>query len=407
MATPTHRPRLAVISPFVDKSHGSERIMLEWLSRLSDSHEIHFYSQRVEDADLSRFVWHRIPKLSLPHLLDFLWWLAVCRIWVGWRNRFSGARHDLILSSGANYPGADVICVHIVFAEYVERVRPDMKLLRNSIWDWPRLIHRKLYYGLALSLENRAYRNQGTVLVVNSKKSARELERYYGREDTIPVVRPGIDHSVFNPQMRALLRERARNELGLTSEEFAIILVGNDWLNKGAGVLLQALERLRNLPIRLLIVSREVSQHWDRLIDEKGLRARVRPLAPRRDIEFYYAAADACAAPSLQDAYSMPPAEAMACGLPVIVSAAAGVSEIVTDREDGLILADPRDASSLATMIQRLYEDVDSRRRLGERAAETSRMYTWESGADELAAILDDVLRRKSSAAAQTLTQEP
>ena len=52
---------------------------------------------------------------------------------------------------------------------------------------------------------------------------------------------------------------------------------------------------------------------------------------PRNDIEFYYAAADAYVGPSLEDTFAQPPAEAMACGLPVIVSSANGTSEIVTD----------------------------------------------------------------------------
>lgn len=92
----------------------------------------------------------------------------------------------------------------------------------------------------------------------------------------------------------------------------------------------------------------------------------------------------------------MPPAEAMACGLPVIVSAAAGISEIVTSGTDGLVLNDPRDAAEIATMIRRLYGDVEFRNRLGENAAATMRQYTWERNGRELAAIFDEILERKS-----------
>lgn len=89
---------------------------------------------------------------------------------------------------------------------------------------------------------------------------------------------------------------------------------------------------------------------------------------PRKDVEFCYAAADVYTGPSLQDSYAMPVAEAMACGLPVITSAA-GVSEIVTNGVDGLILEDPRDAAGLAAMIRRLHEDKKFRDRLGERSS--------------------------------------
>ena len=99
--------------------------------------------------------------------------------------------------------------------------------------------------------------------------------------------------------------------------------------------------------------------------------------------------------PSLEDAFALPPAEAMACGLPVIVSRQAGVSEIVSDGVDGLILRDPRDAKELAGLIRGLVEDADLRHRLGEQAVHTAQKYTWERNAAETAAFLENAMRRR------------
>jgi len=400
------KPRLAVVSPFLDKRHGSERITVEWLSHLPDEFDIHVYSQRVEDFDESKFTWHRIPKLSGPHLLNFLWWLAANRLWRYWDGRFRGLRHDLVFSAGANCLDADAICVHIVFAEYTRQVRGGMSFLRNPIWEWPRLLHRKLYYGISVLMEGRAYKNCETKLIVYSRKTARELKRFYGRTDRIPVLHLGLDHSVFNTVVRAVLRGRAREELKLAENQFTLILVGNDWRNKGVPVLLDALAHLRDLPVVLLIVSREDQSSCRGLITEKKLDDRVLFLPPRKDIEFYYAAADAYAGPSLQESYGIPPAEAMACGLPVIVSSAAGVSEIVTDDVDAMVLDDPTDVDKLATMIRRLYEDKELRNRLGSKARETARRYTWDRNGRDLAVILEEILQRKARPGIQTLTQE-
>lgn len=255
-------------------------------------------------------------------------------------------------------------------------------------------------------MEDRAYKNRATALVVNSRKTVGELREFFGRTDHIPVLHVGLDHDVFNTVTRAKLRETARNALAIPQNQFVLILVGNDWRNKGVSVLLNALADLRDRPIRLLVVTGEDLSACRRLVTEKVLDGRVVFLPPRKDIEFYYAAADAYAGPSLQDAYGIPPAEAMACGLPVIVSAAAGVSEIVTNDVDGMILDDPKDATKLAAMIRRLYEDQDFRDRLGVKAAETARQYTWERNGRELSAIFEEVVRRKAQAAMQTLTQE-
>ena len=51
--------RLAVVSPFLDKRHGTERCIAEQLERLAGAYEIHLYSERVgEDVDLSNITWH-------------------------------------------------------------------------------------------------------------------------------------------------------------------------------------------------------------------------------------------------------------------------------------------------------------------------------------------------------------
>ena len=53
-----------------------------------------------------------------------------------------------------------------------------------------------------------------------------------GRKSSL-VFYVGLDHDTFNPQRRRALREEARRQIGLSSERFALILVGNDWHNKG------------------------------------------------------------------------------------------------------------------------------------------------------------------------------
>jgi glycosyltransferase involved in cell wall biosynthesis len=390
------KPRLAVVSPFLDKSHGSERIVTEWLSRLSGEFDIHIYSQRVEDLERSTFTWHRIPKLPGPHIFNFIWWFAANQVWRRCDRQFRGMRYDLVFSPGANCLDADVVSVHILFSEYVRENRERLRLTQSPSWVWPRVLHRKLYYSLAVFLERRVYRNPQTMLIAVSRAASVSLENFCGRGD-FPVLYAGIDPETFSVEKRMSLRQKAREKLELAPDHFALLLIGNDWRNKGVPVLLDALEQLRDLPIRLFVVSRENSSACWELVEEKGFQDRVRFLAPRNDIEFYYAAADAYVGPSLQDAYAMPPAEAMACGLPVIVSSAAGVSEIITDGVDGLILSDSKDALTLATMIRRLYADEAFRKRLAERAALTARKYTWERNAQELAAIFEEVLRRKAA----------
>jgi hypothetical protein len=74
------RRRIALVSPFIDKRHGTERRVAELISRLAGEYEFHVYSNRVEDVDLDRIIWHRIPSLPAPHLFAYLWWFLANHI---------------------------------------------------------------------------------------------------------------------------------------------------------------------------------------------------------------------------------------------------------------------------------------------------------------------------------------
>jgi glycosyltransferase involved in cell wall biosynthesis len=402
----TRKPRLAVVSPFLDKRHGTERAVVEWISQLAPSFEIHIYSQEVQDLDLSLVTWHRIPKLPGPHILNFLWWFAANHLWRAWHGRVRKLRCDLVFTPGINCLDADVISVFIVFAEYIRGIRTQLSFASNSLANWPRIFHRRLYYALCLLLERRTYPHPIVPLVLIARKTGLEIANHYGRQDRVSVVYIGLDHRVFNPLRRNILRDEARERIGASPDRFVLLLVGNDWPNKGGPVLLEALRQLPDLPVDLIVAGREDPSPYLAAIQDAGLDNRIRFLPPRNDIEFYYSAADVYTGPSLEDTFALPPQEAMACGLPVIVSSKNGTSEMITDGVDGLILADPHDSKTLAALIRRLYEDSAFRSRIGQKAAETAQQYTWERSGRELALILEEILRRKESPVAAALAHE-
>jgi len=402
------KARLAVVSPFLDKNHGTERIAVEWIAQIADEFDVHIYSQYVEDLELSTVTWHRIPKLPGPHIANFLWWFGANQVWRAWDRRAKNLEYDLVYSPGVNCFDADAVSVHIVFAEFLRRVRPELAFARNPLRAWPLLLHRRLYYRLVVALEKRVFQRPETQLILTSRRSAEELGRFYGRRERLPLIETGLDHKVFNPELRVASRAGARREVGLRDETFALLLIGNDWRKKGLGTLLDALTQLADLPVRLVVVSNEAAVVSQAVAQYPEVQELVHVLPQRKDVEFYYAAADAYVGPSLEDTFALPAAEAMACGLPVIISARAGAADICHDGVDALVLNDPKDAGALATMIRRLYSDEQFRDRLGVEAAKTARQYTWESNGRELTAIFEEILLRKrqSRLEGQTLTQE-
>ena len=226
-------PRLAFVSPFLDKRHGTERRVVEWISYLADTYEIHIYSQRVEEVDLSKVAWHRIPKLPGPHLFDFIWWFAANHAWRWFDRQFRGLRYDLVFSPGANCLDADVVSVHILFSDYVREVRERLRLARNAPWAWPRVLHRRLYYSLAMYLERRVYRDPRKTLIVISRAAGASLEKLSGRGG-FPVLYAGIDHKTFNTERCVALRQIARQKLELSQNQFALTSGGQRLAQQGS-----------------------------------------------------------------------------------------------------------------------------------------------------------------------------
>jgi glycosyltransferase involved in cell wall biosynthesis len=398
--------RIAVVSPFIDKRHGTERRIAEWISRLPREYEIHIYSQRVEDIDLTRMRWHWIPRIPGPHVVNFLWWFAANHLWRWWDARFRGLHHDIVYTAGTNCLDADLISVHIVFAKYFRQVAPELKFFGNPIRFWPRLLHRRLYYQLIMFLERSMYTNPKTGLILIARKTAADLKRFYGREGRMPVVYIGLDQQIFSRESRLRDRAQVRHELGFGDEKFVLLLVGNDWKNKGLVPLIEALARLKELPVVLVVAGKDDPAPYEARIRELGLEGLVTFRPSRSDVQWYYAAADAYVGPSLEDTFAQPPAEAMACGLPVITSSTNGTAEIMTDGVDGLIIEDPNDVAGLAARIRRLYEEPLLRQCLEEQATLTAQKYTWDHNGEEIRTIFAEALSRKGRSGVRPLVQD-
>ena len=403
--------RLAVISPFLDRRHGTERVVSELIERLARDYgcQIDVYSQCVEDlplmpldgmpqAGVGCIRWHRVVSIPGPHLLQYMWWLVANTFQRWWDVRFKKLSPDLVFSPGVNAWDADVIQVHIVFEEFYQRVRLQLLFRHAPPASWPRLLHRRLYYGLARWLERRIYRRKQVSLAAVSGMVVAQLGSYFGRHDAVSIPN-GVDVKLFAPQARLQRRSAARADLNLLPVTFALLLIGNDWRNKGLQTLIEALNECRDLPLQLLVVGRDDARPFEAAIQGLGLLDRVIFLAPSKDVMKFYAAADAYVGVSLEDAYCLPVIEAMASGLPVIASTNAGVSEVINDGLNGLLLRGPTNVVELAGLIRRLVNDRSLREQLAGNAVGTARQYTSDHNASAMWELLNKAIARKRAPA--------
>jgi len=401
--------RLAVISPFVDRSHGTERALAELLERLAQRHhcEIHLYSQRVEDIavcapDAERtekaggIFWHRVPRLPGPHLLAFVGWLAANSL-LRWCHRLlHRAPFDLVLSPGINSLSADVVIVHALFHRLRE-ISQDKNADTGIRAGFFHRMHRRAYYALLTTLERRIYGDLNVLVACVSQRTADLLAHYFQRYD-VRVIPNGIDAAQFSPSLRLARRTQARLSRNFQSTDFVLLLLGNDWDVKGVPTILAAMAAVPNLTLHLLVAGTDVVEPFREMAGRLNISTRFRWEPPQHDAMDFYAAADLYVSPSREDSFGLPVLEAMACGLPVITSIFAGVAELITDTVDGFVLHDPNDSQTLAQLLERLYLDESLRKRIAEAAVLTAKQWTWDRNGAELWELLECAAEKKMAA---------
>jgi glycosyltransferase involved in cell wall biosynthesis len=180
-----------------------------------------------------------------------------------------------------------------------------------------------------------------------------------------------------------------RARLGIGEDEFTVGLVSSLVAHEGIGTLLEAVKLLRDqgVPARALIVGDGPERaSLQRRAAELGLDAIFTGRVPMAEVRSYHAVLDAFVVPRTPDRVCqlvtpLKPVEAMASGLPVVVSDVRALGEIITDEETGMRFR-PLDAQSLADVLRRLAGEPELRRILGENArAWVARDRTWDHNA--------------------------
>lgn len=115
--------------------------------------------------------------------------------------------------------------------------------------------------------------------------------------------------------------------------------------------------------------SREVYKHLEQLVIESGLEERFRFLGWVEDAEKLLSAIDVFVSASETESFGLAIAEAMAAGTAVVATATEGASEVIDDRETGLLVP-IGDVTRLADSIALLLSDEERRRQLAARARE-------------------------------------
>jgi glycosyltransferase involved in cell wall biosynthesis len=234
------------------------------------------------------------------------------------------------------------------------------------------------YYGLI----DRAVRHATHIIAV-SEATKRDLVRLTGApEKKITVIYEAAEPIYYPIHDQAVLT-RIHEKYHLP-EQF-VLYVGTIEPRKNLPTLIRAFRALIDqyrAEADLAIVGKQGWLYDDvyGLVDELGLKDRVHFMGrvPTADLPHLYNASQMLVLPSYYEGFGLPPLEAMACGVPVIVSDTPALAEVVADA--GLRVA-TEDDEGFTVAMWRLLTDDTLRADMIEKGLKRSESFAWKRAA--------------------------
>lgn len=226
-------------------------------------------------------------------------------------------------------------------------------------------------------------------LIIAPSESARRFLRQIGVQKPIEVIPTGVDVQRFAGGDPDWLRQR----LGLPAESPIVLYAGRLTREKNLDLLLDAFVAVhRKHPQAHLVLTGDgpLRPHLEQRVAVLGLGGHVHftgALLLERMADCY-AGADLFAFASLTETQGLVVLEAMAAGLPVVAVAGPGITDVVDDGTDGILV--PPDATALARGLADMLADADRRRAMS-RAA---RIKAEQNSSTAMAARLAEAYRR-------------
>ncbi|MCP4680805.1 MAG: glycosyltransferase family 4 protein [Desulfobacterales bacterium] len=188
-------------------------------------------------------------------------------------------------------------------------------------------------------------RESKTEILLISEREKTFFKTYFKTpEKRFHLLPPGIAGDCLAPANAAEVRADLRRELSIGEDQNVLLMVGSAFKTKGVD---RAISSLTSLPSELfentvlLIVGDDNPKPFKRLARRSGVEDRVRFIGGREDVSRFLVSADLLVHPAYLEAAGMVLIEAMAAGLPVLVSAVCGYCFHVERAGAGEIIPSP------------------------------------------------------------------
>ncbi len=383
--------KIALIRQDYHKYGGAERYVYHLSRELARrGHRVHIFAHTGKDelhhvskinSSTSSITFHRVPIFGGAAFLRTLSFALFSR------RQLKKDRFDIIHSFDRTFYQDVYRAGDGCHREWLSR---SLKISSNRLSR--KMIRLNPLHLTLLFLEKRIFKKCKKIIAI-AKIGKEEIIRHYGvSPENIAVVYNGVDSEEFSPNNRELLRSDIRGQFNLVEDDFVILFVGSGQRRKGLNYLIQAVSLLGRENVKLLIVGRDRKKPYSRLVRRLGLNGKVIFIGGTTETRKFYAAADIFVLPTLYEPFGNACLEALASGLPIIISKCAGAAEIIADGENGLLLNNPMDPEEIAQKIRMTFDD-ELRGKLGKNAWLLAEKFTLTKNAEKTLEVYNEIIK--------------
>ncbi|MFI6338053.1 glycosyltransferase family 4 protein [Streptomyces sp. NPDC050535] len=267
----------------------------------------------------------------------------------------------------------------------------DRQLELDAAAGWKRRMSVRRWYAFT-RMQKRVARRLPSVLTVSGTSRQEIVEHLRVRDDRIHVVHIGADTDLFSPDPAV---PQIPGRIVTTSSA--------DVPLKGLVFLVEALAKLRteHPGAHLVVVGKRAEDGpVAQAIERYGLEGAVQFVKGISDAELVdlVRSAEVACVPSLYEGFSLPAAEAMATGTPLVATTGGAIPEVAGPDGETCLAVPPGDSGALATALSRVLGSPELRARLGSAGrARVLDRFTWARAAEGTVTHYREAMARSAS----------
>lgn len=317
------KPWIAVFDLNVTRNSPAGSCVLAEVLGLADEFEITVFSDAFENDETGRVRWVRVPLPRKPVFLRYLLFSLLAPRALRKQVSRRGGPPALIQATQGQFVGADVCYAHFCHRAYL------LKQWQLQETRGLRRLVRWLTHQYNATTELLSFR-RAALVVTPSQGLAKVLTETYpflkGRVCSIP---NPVDAGSFS-RPDGFDRTPLLEQLGLPvgARVLCFTALGN-FSHKGLGILLEALAGITCQPVRLLVVGGNAGEiaEFSGLARTLGVEHKVTFTGFQSDVRPYLWASDLFVLPSLYETFALVVMQAMAAGVPAVVTRLHGVED--------------------------------------------------------------------------------